>query len=1217
MTKKLILSCNNNTKYVTLTLNNASCRLLLDTGASISVIKQAAVPRNVNIYGDNMLVHGIGGQISSIGHVYLTLYSQNGVPFQHKFQVFNNLPLKTDGIIGLDFLTKYKSNIDLCTDNLTLNLNEKICNIPLQDVTWYNKEYLIIPSRSESIHYIETDLHSGVDVVICTKELAENLFLAGSLATVKNGKIPIKILNVSEKEVKLPKFKPEIHLLNNYDVFEFGQTTSTAMRAGKVLQLLNLEHLNEEEKQSIETICKKYSDLFYLDGDKLTTTNIYEQTITLKPNSSPVYVKPYRLPQSLKLELNNQVKHLLENDIIEETKSEWSSPILLVPKKETGKWRLVIDYRKLNEIIQDDKFPLPSIVEILDSLSGSIYFSHLDLYSGYYQVSLEPSSRKYTSFCTSTGQFQMKRLPMGLKVSPSAFSRVMSVAMSGLNFEKCFIYLDDLIVFGRNLQTHNKNLVDVFERLRKVNLKLNPTKCEFLKKQLLYLGHVVSAEGVQPDPEKTSVLQNYPIPQNPDDVKRFVAFCNYYRKFIINFAQITLPLNNLCRKNEPFNWTEECQNSFDYLRTAMMNTPILQFPDFSKNNTFILQTDASGTAVGAVLCNGNKKPVAYASRPLNKSERNYPTIQKELVAIVWAVKYFRPYLYGRRFIIETDHKPLIYLFSIKDPSSRLLKFRLSLEEYDFEITYIKGKDNVGADALSRIRITVDELKNLTQEVAMVLTRAQTRKLEDKNKDSEIQIIPNKPIQPQNDQPDVVELLRKPNNSIELLMIEGKELDKLRQLKQLSNETECFSMQRKNNILNINLNYQSHFSRAEFVEKLREYCEKLKIKELCIVKNEMNKDFIKVLCDEINKDNEWNGPRLIVIRGVKRVVDEDVKCHILNDFHLLPTSAHAGTRRMINNIKRHFYWSGIDKDVLDYVKKCPKCQKMKHSRYTKQPMSITSTATYAFEKIFMDIVGPLPMDYDGNKYVLTIQCELSKFIEAYPLANKDTVSVAKALVNNFILRFGIPRIIASDRGKEFISTTMEEVCKLLEIEKLSSTAYHHQSIGSLENNHKHLKSFLRIQCSENQDTWSHWIPFWCFSYNSTVHTETKYQPFELVFGRVSSIPSRISSGYIEPIFNPNNYCNDIKYRLQVALGDARNNLLMSKEQRKYNYDKHVNPIKYQENDKILVKSEVGNKLEPIYKGPYVVIDDLGSNVKIVKDDKIDIIHKDRTKPYYNQ
>lgn len=426
---------------------------------------------------------------------------------------------------------------------------------------------------------------------------------------------------------------------------------------------------------------------------------------------------------------------MLNDEIIEEAKSEWNSPLLLVPKKsENGKnkWRLVIDYRKLNANLQDDKFPLPNIEEVIDSLSGAQYFTHLDLSQGYYQCELKPEDRHVTAFSTPTGQYQMTRLPMGLKISPSSFSRLMTVAMSGLNLERCLIYLDDIIVFGRTFDEHNKNLISVFQRLREVNLKLNPAKCNFFKQELIYLGHFISKEGVLPDPQKIETIKSWKSPSSSDEVKRFVAFANYYRKHIRNFASLCSPLNYLTRKGSEFNWNSECETAFQQLKASFINPPLLDYPDFSEENTFKLHTDASGYGIGAVLSNKNEKPIAYASKALNNAEKNYSTIEKELLAIVWAIRHFRAYLYGRKFELYTDHRPLVYLFTLTDPSSRLTKFRLALEEYNFDVFYKKGCENAVADALSRISTT--ELKDmhtkLTQE-AFITTRMQTRR--EKNK----------------------------------------------------------------------------------------------------------------------------------------------------------------------------------------------------------------------------------------------------------------------------------------------------------------------------------------------------------------------------------------------------------------------------------------------------------------------------------------------------
>lgn len=904
---------------------------------------------------------------------------------------------------------------------------------------------------------------------------------------------------------------------------------------------------------------------------------------------------------------------MIEDDVIEETKSAWSSPILLVPKKSISgekKFRLVIDYRKLNEKIVDDRFPLPNILDILDALSGSVYFTHLDLFSGYYQVKLEEESRKCTAF-TFDKQYQMKRMPMGLKISPSAFSRVMTVALSGLNYDKCLVYLDDLIVFGRNLALHNKNLIDVFYRLREVNLRLNPQKCEFLKKEIVYLGHVVTPEGVKPDPGKVKALTNYPVPKSIDEVKRFVAFSNYYRRFIPHFGEIVIPLNKLCKKYATFIWDNSCQKAFEKLRESLSTPPVLQFPDFSQENEFQLHTDASGTAIGSVLSNKNKLPIAYASRGLNKAELNYPTVEKELLSIVWSVNYFRHYLLGKKFRIFTDHRPLVYLFNMNNPSSRLIKFRLKLEEYDFEIEYVKGKDNVAADALSRVLLTSDELKRRNEHVVSIMTRRQKRDQEEEQKEQNLKDT-NISADGRCAQPDIVEMFSKPKNTVELVFTTH---DKMKRVKG-DESSELFIYDSKKYTIYTCPQSRSCITRDVYVREFEQFCENIDIKEIYIMKGENNDKYIKWLANDYSKYKNNNkrkrsGPRIYIIKEKQRITSNEDKLVVLNDFHILPTAGHAGIRRMINNIRKYYTWPKIEKDVKEYVSKCAKCQTQKHSIPIKEPMVVTTTATSAFDKIYLDIVGPLVKDYFNKTYILTIQCELTKFVEAYALDSKDATTVANAFVEGFVLRYGIPKEIATDRGTEFLNTVLKEVCRLLGISQLTSTAYHHETIGSLENSHKNLNSFLRIQTNNELKIWSTWVPYWCFSYNTTVHTSTKFTPYELVFGKICNIPSNLVK-QVEPLYNCENYPLLVKYRIQKAQDQARQNLIQSKIVRTEKANQTSKSVTYKPNDYILVKNESGNKFQNVYNGPYIVLEDMSPNVRIIKDGKIDIVHKNRTK-----
>jgi hypothetical protein len=284
------------------------------------------------------------------------------------------------------------------------------------------------------------------DCVILSSENGEGIFIANSITCSKNGNIAVKILNTLDEDITLNNLTPEQRPLKDYNCFSFDKSKNSAERVKLLFSLLKFDNLNSDESNSIANIFAKYADIFQLPGDSLNSTNLYEQKIRLKPNTTPVYSKPYRLPQTQKTEINKQIQQMMENYMIEKYQSEWASPLLLVPKKSDSsgekKWRLVIDYRKVNEVIDNDKFPLPNITEILDSLTGAMYFSTLDLNQGYYQIKLYPESRKYTAFIADK-HYQMKRLPMGLRTSASAFSRAMTIAMSGLNYLKCIVYLDN------------------------------------------------------------------------------------------------------------------------------------------------------------------------------------------------------------------------------------------------------------------------------------------------------------------------------------------------------------------------------------------------------------------------------------------------------------------------------------------------------------------------------------------------------------------------------------------------------------------------------------------------------------------------------------------------------------------------------------------------------------------------------------------------------
>lgn len=548
-----------------------------------------------------------------------------------------------------------------------------------------------------------------------------------------------------------------------------------------------------------------------------------------------------------------------------------------------------------------------------------------------------------------------------------------------------------------------------------------------------------------------------------------------------------------------------------------------------------------------------------------------------------------------------------------NPSSRLTKFRLLLEEYDFVVKYVKGRDNVAADALSRICLTSDELKGMHENIIAVLTRRQKKMLDDERKKSNSFSETNNIFTDTwTDHPRVVDMIKLPENYTELYIYEKDEW--MRKGDKVLNENNNFAYLPLRKIIGMKPFSRSYSTRAVWVKELSSICDKNKIKNLYVLKNEYNKNILKELTQSINKLKEWTGPRIHIISGVKRINDSDTKKVILNDYHMLPTSGHVGVKRMLNNIRRKYFWPGLEKDVSDFVQKCDKCQREKYFKYIKQPLVITDLGCNAFDKIFLDIVGPLPKDSSNNVYILTLQCDLTKYVEAYPITNKEAVTVAQTFVNIFILRYGLPRSILTDQGTEFMSFVFEEICKILNITHLNSTAYHHQTIGSLENNHKHLGSYLRIQTNNEPQFWSSWVPYWCFAYNTTIHTQTKYSPYELVFGKQCTLPSNLTQ-LNDPLYNYSSYPLEMKYRIQKSQQDAKINLQLCKNIRKERCDQYVNPIMYKKGDLILIKNENRTKLDPLYLGPFTVVNDKEPNVIILYKDKEKIIHKNRTKPYY--
>ncbi|XP_046141954.1 uncharacterized protein LOC123987841 [Osmia bicornis bicornis] len=570
----------------------------------------------------------------------------------------------------------------------------------------FQEPLITIPSRTRTTIPIKIENTKETTGFIPKIDIHPQLYMGNAVVTNRTGIAFLHATNVSSEEIKIEMPTVQLEPYEEIKIEEEEETLSdSTKRITTLFTSLRLEHLNKEEKSSIKNLISNNADRFYLNEDELGATNkIFHRIITT--DEAPVNIKQYRYPQALKEEVNKQVNELLEKDIIEHSSSPYNSPIWIVPKKEDTQgnksWRLVIDFRKLNEKTISDAYPLPNIVDILDQLGSAKYFSIFDLKSSFHQIPMHPDDKHKTAFSTPFGHFQFKRMPFGLKNAAGSFQRLMNNVLDGLQGVEAFVYIDDIVIYASSIEEHETKFNRLMARLREANLYLQPEKCELLKKEVAYLGHIITEDGVKPDPKKIEAVKEFPVPKTVKNIRQFLGLCGYYRRFIKNFSKIAKPLSDLTKKEQKFEWTQQQQQAFIILRDKLCEEPILQYPDFTK--PFNITTDASGIAVGAVLSQGEigkDQPVSYTSRVLNKAETQYSATERELLAVIYAVTHFRPYIYGRKFYLITDHKPLTWLHNLTDPASRLMRWKLKLSEYDYEIKYKPGKQNINADALSR------------------------------------------------------------------------------------------------------------------------------------------------------------------------------------------------------------------------------------------------------------------------------------------------------------------------------------------------------------------------------------------------------------------------------------------------------------------------------------------------------------------------------------
>lgn len=1041
------------------------------------------------------------------------------------------------GLIGIDLITKLTARLDFKTGKFIIpgtEIQMFVQGKPLQEtmLSETNGKITISPF-TEQIITLKTNYQNNTELVLPSQILNCNVEIPSGISTVNNSYFKFLAINPTEFETEIDldeiEYYPQQIEINNLEFNQEPLDNNSFKNFDNLqkanLKNLRLQHLNQEEYNAIRKLCFEYRDIMYCEGIPLSFTNTTKHHIKTTDNI-PIYTKSYRYPQVHKEEISRQMNEMQQQGIIRPSKSPWSSPLWIVPKKLDAsgqrKWRIVIDYRKLNSKTIDDKFPIPNITDIFDKLGKCNYFTTLDLASGFHQIEMAEEDIEKTAFNTDKGHYEYIRMPFGLKNAPATFQRAMNNVLNGLS-DICTVYLDDIIIFSTSLDEHILNLRKVFDRLRETNFKIQLDKSEFLKQETNYLGHVITRDGIMPNPDKIKAILKFPIPKTTKEIKSFLGLTGYYRKFIRNYAKLTKPLTLCLKKGSVIKHDEDFIKSFNTCKQLLTNAPILQYPDFSK--PFILTTDASNESLGAILSQGNPGsdlPIAYASRTLNDAERNYSVIERELLGCVWACKYFRPYLYGRKFTIYTDHRPLQWLHQLKEPNSKLMRWRIRLEEFDYDVVYKKGKLNTNADALSRIKIDKVDIHPLDTSSLVVNHDNEISQLLDDIND----IIENNERQlntpPGIDTSENIELPDSPRNLDLDLILPVEERDEARNNTTLhSNQSDepqnsieisedPINKEKRQIIIKIQenpkpsisnkidnkhitkvylpVNYQSR----DLKDILKNYTIGNETFHLFSKRQEIYRELAILYTSLFNN----NAPRIIWHTSrVKDLHDMDRIKEAIKNYHEGKTN-HRGAHETYLKLKDKYYFKTMLKTIQDYINKCEVCQKGKYPRHPPvMPLNITPTSSTPFEHLYMDTLS-----IEG-KIFLTVIDAFSKFAYVTKLLSKEATQITQEVLKFFAL-YNIPKRITLDNGGEFQNMTFREMAKVYNIDLHFITPNHPNANGQIERFHSTLLEHIRIfklNKKHNKTPIEQLILLSLIAYHSTIHINTGKTPQEIIYG----------------------------------------------------------------------------------------------------------------------
>jgi hypothetical protein len=838
-----------------------------------------------------------------------------------------------------------------------------------------------------------------------------------------------------------------------------------------------------------------------------------QHTIELVPGAG-AQCQPLRRHSQMELdELQRQLTEAINAGQIRPSSSPFGANVLFVKKKD-GSLRFCVDYRMLNNVTVKNKYPLPHMEDLFDRVHGARFFSKIDLRTGFYQIPVAAADVHKTAFRTRYGLFEYLVLPMGLTNAPATFMHLMNHTFRDYLDRFVLVFLDDILIFSRTLEEHERHVRLVLQRLADMKLYAKRSKCEFFQHEVEFLGHRVGQDGLKVMHEKVLAVEQWPTPSNVADVRAFLGLTGFYRKFVRDFSRVAAPLSELTKDDVKFTWAAPQQLAFDALKASLRSAPVLLLPD--PTLPFVIHSDASDFAIGAVLQQDQGRglqPVAFLSKKMLPAETRYPVHEKELLAIVHALTHWRHYLHGSRsrFVVRTDHNSLQFFHTQPMLSGRQARWKDKLAEFDFTIEYVPGTTNVVADAFSR--------------------RADHR--------------PSAPSPgPAPEPPPLFSQSRDELLAAAIFTLPAGYLDYLHadRLNELSASTavatELVADIRK-----------AASSDAEYIAMLASPPAHLRAEAGLL----------------------YHGNRLVVPH------DEPLRTAFLAECHDSATSGHQGKDKTIARLKQRLYWRGMDRDAAEYVSSCESCQRNKPSQQATpgllQQMAVPDEPLHTVHLDFK--VGLPPTKGRGYTAYLSITDRLSGlFHHGCCVEAISAEQTAWLLWHNWIRLHGLPAVIVSDRDPRFVSRFWRALWALLGVKLPMSSSMHAETNGKDERTHRTLDQIMRHGVNFEQDDWDVQLSLAEAAINTSVHASTGLSPFEMVYGRK---PRLALDAALSPLLPPasaaaNPAAVSLADRLRAAWASGKAALEAAQARQKQYADLHRRPEQHQVGDLVWLETK---------------------------------------------